>query len=610
MKKVLIASGVAVLALVMVAGAQGYTFNTNLTVGSTGADVVALQTWLLANGYTIPALSSGAAAKGYFGSQTKAAVAAMQVAKGIANPGTGFVGPLTRGFLNSGTVTAPVAVGCPAGYTCTPNAGTPTTSVTPGVISTPGMAGTLAVTLQGSPSGASLDKGETEDVVRYKLQASASDMQVTSIALDFDVRLWLYASAVTIKDDAGTVVASKTGLTQSDFTELTVGSSYRLYVPVNYVVPRATSKYFTASVSMLPVTDRSSATITIGQVQVRSVDGTGVTDTQTVGDDRTFSFTATNSGQVVMTVNASSPLKKLVQISNSNETTGVVLGVIDLKSQNRDTTLRTLKVYVNTDGTSVNTLFSRFKVKIGSQEYTANTVSVTSPDTTSSSTLTFSDMTVTLPKDVYVPVTIMADVAKPATTGALDGKMASTTVKANSTNLTIEDSTFSTVTINAGTVISSDQIFSASGAAVSNMLASLGSPVTSGDVTVAMPVTFTYTLTAGDNTLYVSADPRVALGTTTTGYSSNAVTNASTTLSQVTVEPSEMSGDSSGAYYVIPAGGSRTFKWSGTVKNDPPSGVVLRTFRISTIYYDTDTTGLNSNSIDYNLGSLKVTPVI
>ncbi|MDQ2932893.1 MAG: peptidoglycan-binding protein, partial [bacterium] len=124
MKKFLIASGVAVLAFATVAAAQGVTFTTNLTVGSTGPQVVALQTWLLANGHAIPALSSGVAAKGYFGSQTKAAVMKYQFANGI--PNTGFVGPLTRAALNAGSNQFS---NCPTGVTCTPNS--PVTFVCP-----------------------------------------------------------------------------------------------------------------------------------------------------------------------------------------------------------------------------------------------------------------------------------------------------------------------------------------------------------------------------------------------------------------------------------------------------------------------------------------------
>jgi peptidoglycan hydrolase-like protein with peptidoglycan-binding domain len=92
MKKFLIAATIATLAITTVAAAA--SFDVNLTVGSTGSDVVALQTALINSGYSIAAISSGAASKGYFGSQTKAAVMKYQANNGI--PATGFVGPLTR----------------------------------------------------------------------------------------------------------------------------------------------------------------------------------------------------------------------------------------------------------------------------------------------------------------------------------------------------------------------------------------------------------------------------------------------------------------------------------------------------------------------------------
>lgn len=62
----------------------------HLTTGSTGADVTALQNWLISKGYSIPA-----GATGYFGTQTRAAVAAYQAANGIV-PAAGYFGPITR----------------------------------------------------------------------------------------------------------------------------------------------------------------------------------------------------------------------------------------------------------------------------------------------------------------------------------------------------------------------------------------------------------------------------------------------------------------------------------------------------------------------------------
>jgi peptidoglycan hydrolase-like protein with peptidoglycan-binding domain len=81
------------------------TFARDLTLGSTGADVTALQTWLISKGFSIPA-----GATGYFGAQTQAAVAAYQAANGIT-PAAGYFGPITRGRIN---VPAPVPAPSPS----------------------------------------------------------------------------------------------------------------------------------------------------------------------------------------------------------------------------------------------------------------------------------------------------------------------------------------------------------------------------------------------------------------------------------------------------------------------------------------------------------------
>jgi peptidoglycan hydrolase-like protein with peptidoglycan-binding domain len=66
--------------------------------------VTALQNFLLADGFSIPA-----GATGYFGAQTKTAVTAFQKAHGLAQ--VGIVGPQTRALLNQGSVpTAPETV--------------------------------------------------------------------------------------------------------------------------------------------------------------------------------------------------------------------------------------------------------------------------------------------------------------------------------------------------------------------------------------------------------------------------------------------------------------------------------------------------------------------
>jgi peptidoglycan hydrolase-like protein with peptidoglycan-binding domain len=69
------------------ASSMSMSFSKDLTVGSSGADVTALQNAL-----------GVSPATGYFGSVTKAAVVAYQKAHSL--PSTGYVGALTRASLN------------------------------------------------------------------------------------------------------------------------------------------------------------------------------------------------------------------------------------------------------------------------------------------------------------------------------------------------------------------------------------------------------------------------------------------------------------------------------------------------------------------------------
>ena len=62
-------------------GGAGMMFTTDLTIGSKGSDVSALQQWLVSKGYlTMPA----GVAMGYFGTLTQSAVAKYQAGAGIS----------------------------------------------------------------------------------------------------------------------------------------------------------------------------------------------------------------------------------------------------------------------------------------------------------------------------------------------------------------------------------------------------------------------------------------------------------------------------------------------------------------------------------------------
>ncbi|MFA6227307.1 MAG: peptidoglycan-binding domain-containing protein [Candidatus Paceibacterota bacterium] len=97
------AAATAALNAVSAPASSSYTFAKDLTVGSRGADVTALQNLL-----------GVSPATGYFGSLTKAAVIQYQLSKGITPP-AGYVGPKTRAVLNASVTTTTTTTTIPSG---------------------------------------------------------------------------------------------------------------------------------------------------------------------------------------------------------------------------------------------------------------------------------------------------------------------------------------------------------------------------------------------------------------------------------------------------------------------------------------------------------------
>jgi hypothetical protein len=145
--------------------ATSYNFTRDLTVGSKGADVKALQQFLNSSGYKIAA--SGAGSPGSetetFGSLTKAALAKYQAAVGLS-PAAGYFGPKTRAYIAS-------------------LAAAPTTPTTPGVTVPTGAA--LAVALASDTPGAkTLGSGTAfNPALKVNLTAGSAAVKVSSIKL-------------------------------------------------------------------------------------------------------------------------------------------------------------------------------------------------------------------------------------------------------------------------------------------------------------------------------------------------------------------------------------------------------------------------------------------
>lgn len=140
------------------------TFTRDLTIGSTGQDVTALQNWLIKGGFAIPA-----GATGYFGAQTQAALAKYQ-ASVMISPAAGYFGPITRAKVN-GTAGSGGSTG--------------------GTGSTGGLSGGAGdigdADFVSSFSGEEVGEGDEDvEVAGLEIEADGSDIEITAVTIVFD----------------------------------------------------------------------------------------------------------------------------------------------------------------------------------------------------------------------------------------------------------------------------------------------------------------------------------------------------------------------------------------------------------------------------------------
>lgn len=468
MKKVLIATGVAVLAFASLAGAQGYMYNTNLTVGSTGPDVSALQNALMGMGYSIPAISSGAASPGYFGAQTKAAVMQYQAARGI--PNTGFVGPLTRAALNGGG-SAPVASNClpgwsasvyqgqtfclPPGFSVPGSSGTPSTPSTPGVITTRGAEGLITTKLASNPISDANIRGISDiPVYGIEVKAQGSDMIVDRALLQFQLSVGKEGSSESnpgtfvreISAYDGSTLLKSWNVGMSDFNKDSSDRYYFIASGLNFLVPKDATKVLTFKVDVVGVSsDQSSRILSVqgyaGNTQnVRAIDGAGMNSyTDMSGDSNERDQTFTASGASSLTISANSSLSPKAQNHKVDSTDGVkdlTMQVIDVKSSTGPSTIKTIYVAANATTTAgvPSTLYL----------YDGSTLLGSKSTNGNGNAVAFTDLNLVVGKDQTKQLTVKADFAS-----TVSGQGASTSLAANGIKFEKPDSTTASSTNSA-----------------------------------------------------------------------------------------------------------------------------------------------------------------
>ncbi len=331
-----ISSDKAVAAKAVASASTSASFTKDLTVGSKGDEVSALQKKL------------GVSVTGYFGALTKAAVVAFQKENGL--PSTGYVGALTRAKLNAGSTVAATTTG----------------SVTTGsTVVNSGVEGTLTADRFSVSNTTAYEGDSNVPVIAVKLTAKLSDINVQRIKLNLGASTSIYTKvykALSVVDDSGKVIA------RADLNSNTVvkdGSNYYLTLGgFSYTVAKDSSKVLTVKAdvySSIKTADQGSKTITIDADGVRGTDGAGIDQyapSNSFSQSVTISTTLADSATLNLSTNSANyKTTDVVAADGSNEDELDKLAVLafDLKANKADLNVTDLTVHIAPSGSGTAT---------------------------------------------------------------------------------------------------------------------------------------------------------------------------------------------------------------------------------------------------------------
>ncbi|MBI4093291.1 MAG: peptidoglycan-binding protein, partial [Candidatus Kerfeldbacteria bacterium] len=248
------------------AAAPAYNYTRNLTVGSRGDDVTALQGLLKSKGYL------AVEPTGYFGSLTKAALAKLQAAQGIT-PAVGYFGPITRAAV--------------ASMTTTTTGGTTTGGTTGGTTVVPSGSG-LTVALAANQPVSSLAPADAARIpfTVVTLTAGASDVSVSTLTIE---RTGLATDGAL----AGVVLLDENG-NQTGIAK-TLSSDHRANIGEAFVVKAGQSRTLTVAGNRAAAGSLGGQTISLSLVAVNTSAAVNATLPMT-GTSHTVNETLTIGG--------------------------------------------------------------------------------------------------------------------------------------------------------------------------------------------------------------------------------------------------------------------------------------------------------------------------
>jgi hypothetical protein len=310
----------ALFAFVVVADAATYT--RDLTIGSTGSDVVALQDMLIASGDLV--MPAGVS-KGYFGALTKSALAKWQAAKGVS-PAAGYFGPVTRAKVEGSSSSS-------------------NDDSSNGDLSG-GDGDFKSFKILGTPSSEDVFEGASTKVFGFEFEANDSDLQVDRIELLASstsgtvTKPWKVLDEVAIYNGSKKV-ADIDASDSDNWDETSTGDSYTVKLSgFKSVVKEGDKAKFYVEVTAkdsLDSADLGSWKVSfngIDAVRALNADGVNVYEGEVVTDTKTFTLKAAEAGDMTISVDTSDDNEDdNVSVDDSNDTTDVFAYLAKVKSK-------------------------------------------------------------------------------------------------------------------------------------------------------------------------------------------------------------------------------------------------------------------------------------
>lgn len=365
------------------------SYTRDLTLGSTGADVVALQSFLESKGHLV--IPTGVS-KGYFGALTQSALAKYQAAVGIS-PAAGYFGPMTR---------AKVSGDCSTGSTGTGSSNSGTLSGDEASLEDYDSKSTY--------SNEDIEEGDTAKVFAAEFSVEDGDVNIERV----DVRLesvtetaedepWnqIEEIAVYINGDkvADMQVDDEDEWSREDSTETpSTSRAYEVrFTGLDTMIEEGEDVEVELEVTTSGSIDDSdldqSWKIWIPTEGIRAIDGAGIDQyTGSNSESKNFTIEAADDGDVTVR-ESDDDLDASILVADNDEKKGpyeVFRFEID-NDDSADVLLNTLVITASTSDSDIDTVISDVMVEIDGEEFSYDTASTTLPANHGQYTFDFED---------------------------------------------------------------------------------------------------------------------------------------------------------------------------------------------------------------------------